>query len=117
MRPVSSRHSISDGEGPLRIAERLEHAIARARLLAAAAQHRHALAVEGVAADLALDHAVAGARRAPDHGVIGALDGVVGELLGEAAHRALGLGGDQKAARVLVEAVDDAGPRLAADAR
>jgi hypothetical protein len=32
-----------------------------------------------------------------------------GELFGEAAHRALGLGGDEKTARVLVEAMHNAG--------
>src|SRR6202042_114227 len=95
------------GERP-GVAKGLEHAIARARLFAAAAQHRHALAVEGAAADLAFDAPLSRARRAPDDGVIGALDGVVGELLGEALHRALGLGGDEEAARILVEAVDDA---------
>ena len=48
--------------------------------------------------------------------MIGALDGVIGELLGQAGHGALVLGGDQQARGVLVQAVDDAGPRLAADA-
>ena len=57
------------------------------------------------------------ARGAPQTtALIGALDGVIGELLGEARHRALVLGRDQQAARVLVEAMDDARPRLAADA-
>ncbi len=47
--------------------------------------------------------------------VIDAFHLVRGELLGEALHRALVLGRDQHAARVLVEAVHDAGPRHAAD--
>ncbi len=59
VRPVSSRHSIRLANGRVGIAEALHHAIARARRLAAAAQHRHALAVERTAADLAFDHAVA----------------------------------------------------------
>ena len=59
MRPVSSRHSTRLAKG--RSGRRsLDHAIARARGLAAAAEDRHALAVEGVAPDLAFDHAVAG---------------------------------------------------------
>ena len=63
--PVSSRHSIRRGEGPRRVAESLQHAVAGAGQLAAAAQHRHALAVEGVAADLAFDHAFGRARARP----------------------------------------------------
>ena len=53
---------------------------------------------------------------APHHGMIGALDGVIGELLGQAGHGPLGLGRHQQARRVLVQPMDDAGPRLAADA-
>ena len=45
------------GEGALRGSEFLQHLIAGARRLAAAAQHRHALAVERAAADLAFDAA------------------------------------------------------------
>ncbi len=41
---------------------------------------------------------------------------MVGKFGGEAAMRLVGLGHDQKPARVLVETVDDAGPRDAADA-
>ena len=41
---------------------------------------------------------------------------MVGELRGEAAVGAVGLGDDHQPARVLVEAVDDARPRDAADA-
>ena len=42
---------------------------------------------------------------------------MVGELLGKRAMGFVGLGHDQQAARVLVEAMDDAGPGHAADAR
>ena len=42
---------------------------------------------------------------------------MIGELLGEALVRAVGLGDDQQAGRVLVEPVDDARPLHAADAR
>src|SRR4029077_20478057 len=103
-------------EGPARIAERLHDPIPGAGCLAAATQNRHALAVERAAADVALDHAVARAWRAPHDGVVCPLDSVIGELLGETLHRALGLRGNQQTAGVLVETMDDARPRFAADA-
>ena len=59
VRPVSSRHSIKDANGRASGPNRSEHAVARARQLAAAAQHRHALAVKRTASDLAFDHAIA----------------------------------------------------------
>jgi hypothetical protein len=59
--------------------------------------------------------------RAPGEREIGALERarapVVGELRAQRRVRLVGLGDDQQAARVLVEAVDDAGPAHAADAR
>src|SRR5271170_3709008 len=103
-------------ERPLGIAESLDDAIARARLFTLSAQDRHAFAIERAAPDVAFDKPVARTRGAPYDGVIGAFDGVGGELFGEALHRLLVLGGNEKPARVLVEAVDDARPRLAADA-
>ncbi len=48
--------------------------------------------------------------------MVGALDRVIGKLLAQAGHGALVLGRDQKPAGILVEAMDDAGPRLAANA-
>src|ERR1700733_8581946 len=89
------------GEGPLGIAKAFHHAITRARVLAGAAKHRHALTVERIAADLAFDQPFAEAWAAPHDGMIGALDGMAGELLAQAAHRALVLGGDEQAAGVL----------------
>src|SRR4029077_10158012 len=97
-------------------AERFDDAIARACFLAAAAHDAHALAIERIAADLALDDAGAGARAPPYHRVIGALDRMMGKLLAEAGHGALVLGGDEKPAGIFVEPVNDAGPRHAANA-
>jgi len=91
------------------------HAIAGARRFPLAAQNGHAFAVEGIAAEIPLHQTLTGARRAPDDGLIGALDGMRGELLGQAAHGALGLGHHQQAARVLVKTVDDTRARHAAD--
>ncbi len=74
-----------------------------------------------MAADRRIDRACLRGRRAPDEREIDALEpaapAMVRELLGERAVRLVGLGHDQQPARVLVEAVHDAGPRHAADAR
>ena len=73
-----------------------------------------------MAADRCIDGAMRPRRRAPDEREIAALElagaAMVGELLGERAMRLVGLGDDQQPARVLVEAMHDAGPRHAADA-
>ena len=95
--------------------EGFQDAIARARLLAASAHHGHALSVERIAADPSFDHSRSRTGRAPDHGVIGALDGVVLELLRQARHCPLVLCGDEKPARVLVQAMNDSGTGDAAD--
>src|SRR5258706_5364852 len=97
-------------------AELFDDRVARARGLALAAQHGHAFAIERIAPEIALDDAGASARAAPDDSVVDALDGMRGELLGEASHRVLVLGDDQEAAGVLVQPVHDAGARDAADA-
>ena len=96
--------------------EYLQHPVTRARQLAAASQDRHPLAVERTASDLAFDDPVGRARHAPDHRIVSTLDRVVGELLGQAGHGALGFGGDEKARCVFVQPVNDAGPGFAADA-
>ena len=54
---------------------------------------------------------------AGDDRQVAAVDAVGGELPGQAFVGDVGLGDDQQARRVLVDAVDDAGPRDAADAR
>src|SRR5262245_34619634 len=69
--------------------ERFQRPIARACRLASLAQHRHALPVERVAPEIALDQTCALARRAPHDGVVCALHLVRGELLRKAPHRAL----------------------------
>ena len=105
------------GKGLFGIAVTFDDTITRARGFTLSAQDRHAFAIERAAADLAFDQPFAETRAAPHDGVIGALDGVGGELFGKALHGALVLGGDEKPARILVEAVDDAGPGHAAHAR
>ena len=59
-------------------------------------------------------------RRAPDKGKITAFEfslaAMIGELLGERAMGLIGLRHDEKAARVLVKAMHDAGTRHATDA-
>lgn len=87
--------------------EGFHDAIARARLLAAASHHCHALSVEGIAAYSSFDHSRSRAGRAPDHGVIGTLDRMVLELLRQARHCPFVLGGDEKPARILVQAMND----------
>ena len=102
-------------ERSLGIAETLDDPVARARRLPAAAQHRHAFAIEGVASDVAFHKPLSQARGAPHHGVIGPLDGPMLELPGEAVHGTIILGGNKKAARVLVEPVHNSRPGLAAE--
>src|SRR5262249_38796274 len=63
-------------KGLLPGSEAFLHPVARARRLALPAQHRHALAVERIAPEVAFDQPVAGARGAPYHRVISALDGM-----------------------------------------
>src|SRR6478672_13872738 len=81
---------------------------------------RHLGAARLVAADRRVDRAVRTRRRAPHKGKIAALKrtltAMIGELLGERAMGLIGLGNYQEAARVLVEAMHDAGTRHAADA-
>ena len=102
---------------PFGIAEALKDTVVRSRVFSAAAQDRHALAVERIAPDVAFDHAFVQSRRAPHDGMIGALDGVMLELAGQTVHRAIILRGDEKAAGILVETMHDSRPRFAAEAR
>ena len=73
-----------------------------------------------MAADRRVDVAVRPRRRAPDKREIAALElslpAVVGELLRQRAMGLVGLGHDEEAARVLVEAMHDARPSHAANA-
>ena len=60
VRPVSSRHSISDAKGRASGSEPFRSRDSGcAPVLPPPRKHRHALAVEGAAADLAFDHAIA----------------------------------------------------------
>lgn len=96
--------------------EVLQGPVAGRRWLAAAHDHGHLLAVARAAADVAGDLAGRRPRLAPDQRQVAALDGPGRELLHQALVRLLGLGGDDQAAGVLVQAVHDAGPAHAADA-
>ncbi len=73
-----------------------------------------------MAADRRVDGAVRPRRRAPHEREIAALElalaAMIGELLRQRAMGLVGLGDDEKAARVLVEAMHDAWARHAADA-
>ena len=77
---------------------------------------RHLLTVIGRAADVRLDATDQWTRRAARDGQVGAFDVVGGEHVGEGGVGRFALGGDHDAGRILVEAVDDAGPSDAADA-
>src|ERR1043166_7734022 len=87
-----------------------QHAIAGPRGLALCAHDRHALAIEWIAADIALDDAFARARRTPRRSVICALDRARRELAGEARHRAVVFRCNQEPARVLVRPRPHTGP-------
>src|SRR5262245_17062426 len=73
-----------------------------------------------MAADRGIDRAAAALRASPDDGEIGALEAAVaamgGELLRQALMRGVGLGHDEEAGRVLVEAMNDARPSYPANA-
>ena len=80
----------------------------------------HLGAARLVAADRRVDGAVRPRRRAPHEREIAALElalaAMIGELLRQRAMGLVGLGDDEEAARVLVEAMHDARARHAADA-
>src|SRR5262249_34198922 len=80
---------------------------------APACAHRHLVADAGMAADRLVDGAARPLRYAPDERQIAAAQhpaaAVVGELAGERAMGAIGLGHHDEAAGVLVEAMHDAG--------
>ena len=78
---------------------------------------RHLLPVGRRAGERAGDGAGGGHRRAGDDRDIDALDAVRGELARQRLVRRIGLGDDEQSRRVLVDAVDDAGPRDPADPR
>src|SRR6185437_4302403 len=84
-------------------------------------ENRHLGPARRVAADRRVDDPSRSRRGAPDKREIAALERagatMVGELLGESAMRLIGLGDDHQPARILVEAMHDAGPRHPADAR
>src|SRR5581483_6237533 len=112
------------GERPLAafaVAEGLEHAPMSHSFASLPGMHGHLGAARGMAADRSIDDALRPRRRAPDEREIAALErpgaAVVGELLGERAMGLVGLGDHHEPARVLVEAMDDAGPDHSADAR
>ena len=111
VRPTRRKSALREG---CRILEDAEDAIAGHRGFSAAAHHGHGLAVAGIAADGALDLALARLRDAPDDREIGALDPACREIGGERGVRTLGLGDDHEAARILVEPVHDPRPPHAA---
>src|SRR5262249_25089890 len=82
--------------------------------------HRHLVADAGMAPDRLVDGAARPLRHAPHERQIAAAQraaaAVVGELAGERAMGAVGLGHHDEAAGVLVEAMHDAGALDAADA-
>ena len=83
----------------------------------AALDHRHALAIARMAGDRPLDAAGRRRRYPPDDRIVAALDPAHAELAGEAHMGAIALGDHHQPAHLLVEAMDDAWPQHAADAR
>lgn len=99
-----------------RLVQRLLHLIMRHRMLALAiAKNRHFLAVMRGAPHPAANRAAERRGEAAHNGEIAPIDAVGGKLYGEALMRPVGLGNDQQAGSILVDPVDDAGPRDAAD--
>jgi len=83
----------------------------------AASEDGHFFAMDGVAADLVIDGAGAGAgEEALDEGEVDFGDGAAGELAGEVGVGEVVFCDDEAAAGVFIEAMDDAGALLAADA-
>ena len=105
-----------------RALERLLDAPMRDRMAAARGRDdRHFLALVRMAAERRVDRARAPGESAPGEREIFAHQrtgaAVVGEQIGEALMRGVGLGDDDQPGRVLVEPMDDARPLDAADAR
>ena len=86
-------------------------------LAAAALDDRDLLAVGRRAGERRVDRAFARLRNAVDDREIAPVDRMGGELLGKALVSDVGLGDDQQSRRVLVDAMDDPGPRDAANPR
>src|SRR5262249_36760737 len=111
------------GDGLAPASEGREQRLVVNRLASALAHgdNRHLGAARPVPADRRVDDALTARRRAPDKGEITALERafatMVGELSGENAMGLVGLGHNEETARVLVEAMHNAWPRHAADAR
>ena len=90
----------------------------RYRALAATAfDDGNLLAVRRRAGERRVDGASARLRNAGDDRQIAPVDRMGGELLRQAFVRDVGLGDDKQAGSILVDPVDDARPRNAADAR
>src|ERR1700741_3193027 len=82
---------------------------------------RHFFAMPGMAGDRRIDFARRGGEPAPDKRQIFALErsaaAVIGEEIGEALVRGVGLGADQRPGLILVEPMDDSRTFDSADAR
>ena len=102
LEPAFDQGGNSLARGP----ETFQRTIAGACVLTTAPDNPHALSIKGIAADLTLDPALGLAGRAPHHRVVGPLNGMGGELLGQARHHLLGFGRHQKAGRILVQAMN-----------
>ena len=100
------------------VPEAFEHPVMGNGSASLAGQHGHLGAACGVAADGRVDGSLRAWRRTPDKRQIATLKltgaAVIGELLAKRPVGEVILGDDEEAARVLVEAMDDAGPRHAA---
>jgi hypothetical protein len=76
----------------------------------------HPLSMDGMPADLLLDHSGGSAQFSRGEGEIDFLDGAGGKLEGQPAMRLIVFGNDQTTARFFVETVHDSGPFFSADA-
>ena len=112
------RRGLQVGIGPLASLQVLPHLVACLGFAAAAVmQDGLALTVVGVSADRCVDHRLGRLEAALDQREVGLVHATLAELAREARVGPLVLCDNDEAGRVLIEAVHDAGPLHAADAR
>lgn len=99
------------------VPEGLDDLISRDSVLTALADHRKALAVAGMPAQLGFDHPFIRANFAPDDSAILALDFASGKLVGQFAMHVVVFGDDKQAGSAFIQPMHDSRPHIMAGVR